>query len=51
MDPRLQPGLLGTGASLLADLTLLAYLLLIVPGMLAGFVFARRKHFEPTISS
>ena len=47
MDPRLQPGLLGTGASLLADLTLLAYLLLIVPGMLAGFIFARRKHFEP----
>jgi uncharacterized membrane protein YozB (DUF420 family) len=47
MDPRLQPGLLGTGASLLADLTLLAYLLLIVPGMLAGFIFARRGRYVP----
>jgi uncharacterized membrane protein YozB (DUF420 family) len=47
MDPRLQPGFLGTGASLLSDLTLLAYILLIVPAMLIGFVFARRKLFRP----
>lgn len=40
-------GLLGTGASLLADLTLLAYIFLIVPAMLVGFVFARRKMFRP----
>lgn len=40
-------GFLGTGASLLADLTLLAYILLIVPGMLAGLVFARRKLHRP----
>jgi uncharacterized membrane protein YozB (DUF420 family) len=47
MDPRFQPGILGTNASLLSDLTLLAYLLLIVPAMLVGFVFARRKMFVP----
>lgn len=40
-------GFLGTGASLLADLTLLAYILLIVPGILTGFVFARRKLHRP----
>jgi uncharacterized membrane protein YozB (DUF420 family) len=44
----LQPeGFLGTGASLLADLTLLAYILLIIPGMLAGFVFAKRNLHRP----
>ncbi len=42
-----QPGFLGTGATLLADLTLLAYILLLVPLMLVGFIFARRKKFEP----
>jgi uncharacterized membrane protein YozB (DUF420 family) len=42
-----QPGFLGTGATMMADLTLLAYVLLIVPGMLAGFYFARRRKFEP----
>ncbi len=48
MNPYLQPsGFLGTGASLLADLTLLAYVLLIVPGMIAGFVFARRGKHRP----
>lgn len=48
MNVYLEPqGFLGTGASLLADITLLAYLLLIVPGMLIGFVFARRKMFRP----
>lgn len=40
-------GFLGTGASLLADLTLLAYILLIVPGMVGGFVFARRGKHRP----
>lgn len=42
-----QPGFLGTGASLASDLSLMAYLLLIVPAMLVGFFFARRKKFEP----
>jgi uncharacterized membrane protein YozB (DUF420 family) len=41
------PGFLGTGATLKSDLSLLAYLLLIVPAMLTGFVFARRKMFVP----
>jgi uncharacterized membrane protein YozB (DUF420 family) len=47
VDLRMMEGFLGTGASMLADLTLLAYVLLIVPGMIAGFVFARRRMFEP----
>jgi uncharacterized membrane protein YozB (DUF420 family) len=47
MDLRLQPGFLGTNASMLADLTLLAYVLLLAPAMLVGFYFARRKWFEP----
>lgn len=47
MDPRLQPGFLGTGASLMSDLTLFAYILLIVPAMLVGFVFARRRMHRP----
>lgn len=47
MDPRLQAGFLGTGASLMADLTLLVYLLLIGPGMLVGFVLARHRLFVP----
>ena len=48
MNPYLQPpGFLGTGASLLADLSLLAYILLIVPGMITGFVFARRGKHRP----
>jgi uncharacterized membrane protein YozB (DUF420 family) len=42
-----QPGFLGTGASLASDLSLLAYIVLIVPAMLVGFFFARRKMFEP----
>lgn len=40
-------GFLGTGASGLSDLTLLAYLFLLTPGMLLGFFFARRKMFVP----
>lgn len=47
MDLRLQPGFLGTEASLLADLTLIAYVLLLAPAMLVGFFFARRQWFEP----
>lgn len=42
-----QNGFLGTSASLTSDLTLLAYIFLLVPGMLIGFFFARRKWFEP----
>ncbi|HEX2622570.1 MAG TPA: hypothetical protein VHL11_20560 [Phototrophicaceae bacterium] len=42
-----QPGILGTGASLASDISVLAYILLIVPSMLIGFFFARRKMFEP----
>ena len=48
MNHYLQPaGFLGTGASLAADLTLIAYLLLIIPGMLAGFYFARSGRHRP----
>ncbi len=48
MNPYLEPtGFLGTGASLLADFTLVAYLLLIIPLMLIGFVFARRGLHRP----
>jgi uncharacterized membrane protein YozB (DUF420 family) len=47
MDPRYQAGFLGTNAPLIADLSLLAYVLLIAPSMLIGFFFARRKMFEP----
>src|SRR5689334_9458943 len=48
MNPYLQPpGFLGTGASLLADITLLAYILLIVPGMVAGYILARRGRHRP----
>ena len=44
----LQPqGFLGTGASLIADLSLLAYILLIVPGMIVGYVFARQGKHRP----
>lgn len=41
------PGFLGTGASLLADVTLLAYILLILPAMVAGFYFARSGKHRP----
>ena len=40
-------GFLGTGASLLADLTLAAYVVLLLPAMLVGFVFARRGRHRP----
>lgn len=47
MDLRAAQGFLGTDAYLLSDLSLLAYIFLIVPGMIAGFIFARRKLFVP----
>jgi uncharacterized membrane protein YozB (DUF420 family) len=47
MDVWNQTGFLGTGAPLLSDLNLLAYILILVPLMLVGFYFARRKMFEP----
>jgi hypothetical protein len=48
MNYYLEPsGFLGTGASLATDLTLIAYLLLIIPGMLAGFYFARSGRHRP----
>jgi hypothetical protein len=43
-------GILGTSgsdANLYSDLTLLAYIVLLVPAMLVGFFFARRKMFRP----
>ncbi len=48
MNIYLEPtGFLGTGASLATDLTLIAYLLLIIPGMLAGWYFARSGRHRP----
>lgn len=47
MNLRTEPGFLGTDASLLADLNLLAYVLLLLPLMAVGFYFARRKRFDP----
>jgi uncharacterized membrane protein YozB (DUF420 family) len=47
MDLRLQAGFLGTNAPLSSDLTLVAYVLLLVPAMVVGYVFARRKMFVP----
>ena len=48
MNLFLEPqGFLGTGASMLADITLLAYVLLIVPAMLAGLYFARAGYHRP----
>jgi uncharacterized membrane protein YozB (DUF420 family) len=45
MDPRIANGFLGTEASLASDIALLAYILLIIPGMIAGFVLVRRGHY------
>jgi uncharacterized membrane protein YozB (DUF420 family) len=47
MDPRTAQGFLGTGASLMADISLLGYIFLLVPAMLVGFSFARRHLFVP----
>ena len=40
-------GFLNTGSSLASDITLTIYLFLLVPGMLLGFYFARRKKYSP----
>ncbi len=45
MDLRTTTGFLGTGASLASDISLLAYIFLIVPSMLLGFRYARRQIF------
>lgn len=42
-----QSGFLGTSATLGADITLVAYLLILIPLMVIGFIFARGKRFEP----
>ncbi|MBZ0303052.1 MAG: hypothetical protein K8J31_25120 [Anaerolineae bacterium] len=41
------PGFLGTGASFLADVTLIAYILLLAPAMIAGWITARRGLHRP----
>jgi len=41
------PGFLGTGASLLADLTLAAYVLVLLPLLLIGYRYARRGKHRP----
>lgn len=40
-------GFLGTNASFSADITLVIYIFVIIPLMIAGYVFARRKMFMP----
>jgi uncharacterized membrane protein YozB (DUF420 family) len=47
MDLRVSPGLFNPNATPLADLTLVAYVLLLLPAMLLGFYFARRRKFSP----
>jgi uncharacterized membrane protein YozB (DUF420 family) len=42
-----QSGFLGTNASLMSDLSLVAYIFIILPTLLAGYVFARNKQFVP----
>lgn len=46
-DWRTDEGLLDTGATLMPDLAVLAFVLLLVPGMIVGLVFARQKRFVP----
>jgi len=40
-------GILGTSASLNSDISLLAYIFVLFPGMMLGFYFARQKKFSP----
>lgn len=47
MDLRNEEGFLGTNASLLADLNLMAYVLILLPLMAVGYLYARKKMFEP----
>ncbi|MCL4878184.1 MAG: DUF420 domain-containing protein [Anaerolineae bacterium] len=46
-DIRGEDGFLDTKAALMSDLSLLAYVLLLVPSMVAGYLLARRKQFVP----
>lgn len=46
-DFRSDEGFLDTNAALMSDLSLVAYVLLIVPSMVIGYVFARNKKFVP----
>lgn len=46
-DWRSEEGFLGTDAPLMSDLTVVAYVLLLLPLMLAGGVFALNKKFVP----
>lgn len=46
-DFRSDEGILDTDAALMSDLSLLAYVLLIVPSMVIGYGFARSKKFVP----
>ncbi len=46
-DFRSDEGILDTDAVLMSDLSLLAYVLLIVPSMVIGYRFARSKKFVP----
>src|SRR4051812_32995939 len=45
MDLRTATGFLGTNASRASDISLLAYIFLLVPSMLIGFRYARRQNF------
>jgi uncharacterized membrane protein YozB (DUF420 family) len=45
MDPRIATGFLGTEASFAADIALLFYVLLIVPGMIGGYILARGRNY------
>jgi hypothetical protein len=48
VNPYLEPpGIFGTGASLLADLTLIAYIAILIPAMLIGYSYARRGKHRP----
>lgn len=40
-------GFLNTGGTFSSDLTLILYFFLLLPGMLLGYFFARRKKYEP----
>ncbi|GAB4544346.1 MAG: hypothetical protein OHK0023_01000 [Anaerolineae bacterium] len=46
-DLRAQKGFMGTGASLASDISLLAYVILLIPLMLYGYWAARRQLFNP----
>lgn len=45
-DLRAVPGFLGTGASRASDISLVAYLFILIPLMLVGFMYARALNFN-----